>query len=84
MPDHHSEGRGSTFFPVSIRVTMAGVMVGSQELDEDERVAKRRPILVKTMGSTSPGNPMDIIKNQVFAGFARVLRAGTLTFDNVL
>jgi hypothetical protein len=44
MPDHHSEGRGSTFFPVSIRVDMVGMMVGSQDLDE--RVAKSRQILV--------------------------------------
>jgi hypothetical protein len=44
MPDHHSDGRGSTFLPVAIRVAMAGVMGGSQELDE--RVAKRRRILV--------------------------------------
>jgi hypothetical protein len=44
MPDHHSEGRGSTFFPVSIRVALAGVMVGLQDLDE--RVAKNRQILV--------------------------------------
>jgi hypothetical protein len=44
MPDHHSDGRGSTFFLVSIRVAMAGVMVGSQGLDE--RVAKSRQILV--------------------------------------
>ena len=28
MPCHHSEGRGSTFFRVSIRVAMPGVMVG--------------------------------------------------------
>src|SRR5262249_22980140 len=34
MPDRHSEGRGSTFFPVSIRVALAGVMGGSQELDK--------------------------------------------------
>ena len=44
MPDHHSERRGSTFFPVSIRVDMAGVMVGLQDLDES--VAKNRQILV--------------------------------------
>jgi hypothetical protein len=44
VPDHHSEQRGSTSFPVSIRVGMAGVMVGLQGLDE--RVAKNRQILV--------------------------------------
>ena len=44
MPDYHSEGRGSIFFPVSIRVALAGVMVGSQDLDG--RVAKNRRILV--------------------------------------
>jgi hypothetical protein len=44
MPDHHSERRGSTFFRVSIRVGMAGVMVGLQGLDE--RVAKDRRFLV--------------------------------------
>jgi hypothetical protein len=44
MPDHPSEGRGSTFFPISIRVAMVGVMVGLQDLDE--RVAKNRQILV--------------------------------------
>ena len=44
MPYHHSERRGSTFFFVSIRVAMAGVMVGLQDLDE--RVAKNRQILV--------------------------------------
>jgi hypothetical protein len=43
MPGHLSERRGSTFFSVSIRVGMAGVMVGLQDLDE--RVAKNRPIL---------------------------------------
>ena len=51
MPDHYSEGRGSTFFPVSIRIGMAGMMVGLQRLDE--RVAKNRQILVESMGSTS-------------------------------
>jgi hypothetical protein len=44
MPHHHSKRRGSTCFIVSIRVAMAGVMVGSQDLDE--RVAKSRQILV--------------------------------------
>jgi hypothetical protein len=44
MPDHHSERRGSTLFPVSIRVALAGVIGGSQELDE--RIAKGRQILV--------------------------------------
>ena len=44
MPDYHSEGRGSTFIPVSIRVAVAGAMVGLQGLDE--RVAKNRQILV--------------------------------------
>jgi hypothetical protein len=44
MPHHHSERRGPTFFPVAIRVAMAGVLVGSQELDES--VAKSRQILV--------------------------------------
>jgi hypothetical protein len=44
MPDHHSAGRGSTFFSVSFRVALAGVRVGSAELDE--RVAKNRQILV--------------------------------------
>src|SRR5262249_22172319 len=44
MPDHDSEGRGSTSFPVSIRVAKAIVVAGSQELDE--RVAKSRRILV--------------------------------------
>jgi hypothetical protein len=31
---HHSERRGSTCLSVSIRVAMAGVMVGLQGLDE--------------------------------------------------
>jgi hypothetical protein len=44
MPYSHGEGRGSTSFPVSFRVVMAGAMIGSQELDE--RVAKSRQILV--------------------------------------
>jgi hypothetical protein len=44
MPYHHREGRGSTFFLVSIRIAPAGVMVGLQGLDE--RVAKNRQILV--------------------------------------
>jgi hypothetical protein len=51
MPDHHSEGRGSTCFLVSIRVAMVGVIVGLQRLDE--MVAKNRQILVQTMGFTS-------------------------------
>src|SRR5262249_23312460 len=44
MPYHDSERRGSTFLPVSIRVAIAGVMVGSQGLDE--RVMKSRQIMV--------------------------------------
>jgi hypothetical protein len=28
IPDHHSEGRGSTFFLVPILIAMADVMVG--------------------------------------------------------
>jgi hypothetical protein len=44
MPYRHSESRGSTFFPASIRVAVAGVIGGSQELDE--RVAKSHQILV--------------------------------------
>jgi hypothetical protein len=44
MPGHHGERRGSTSFLVSFRVTMADVMVGSQDLDE--RGAKSRRILV--------------------------------------
>jgi hypothetical protein len=44
MPHHHSERRGSASFRILIRVAMAGVMAGSQELDE--RVAKSRQILV--------------------------------------
>jgi hypothetical protein len=44
MPDHHSERRGSTFFPVSFCAAPADVMVGLQDLDE--RVAKNRQILV--------------------------------------
>ena len=44
MPDHHSEGRGSTCFLVSIRVAMDGVIVGLQRLDE--MVSKSRQILV--------------------------------------
>ena len=44
MPDHHSEGRGSTCFLISIRVAMVGVIVGLQRLDE--MVAKSRQILV--------------------------------------
>jgi hypothetical protein len=44
MPYHRSEGRGSTFFLVSIRIALVGLMVGLQGLDE--RVAKNRQILV--------------------------------------
>jgi hypothetical protein len=44
MPHHHSERRRSTFHSVSIRVAMAGVIVGLQDLDE--RVAKNRQIMV--------------------------------------
>jgi hypothetical protein len=44
MPDHHSEGRGSTCFLVSIGVAMVGVIVGLQRLDE--MVAKSRQIPV--------------------------------------
>jgi len=44
MPDHQSEGRGSTFFLVSILIAMVGMMVGLQDLDL--RVAKNRQILV--------------------------------------
>jgi hypothetical protein len=44
MPDHHSERRGSTFIPVSIRVAVPGAMVGLLGLDE--RVAKNRQVLV--------------------------------------
>ena len=51
MPSRHSERRASTSSPVSIRVAMAGVRGGSQELDE--RVATGRRLRVETMGSTS-------------------------------
>jgi hypothetical protein len=44
MPDRHSERRGSSSLFVSIRVAMAGVMVGLRDLDE--RVAKNRQFLV--------------------------------------
>jgi hypothetical protein len=44
MPHHRCERRGSTGFAVSIRDSMAGVMMGSQGLDE--RVAKKLQILV--------------------------------------
>ena len=44
IPYHPSEGQGSTFFPISIRVAIAGVMGGSQ--DPDARVARSRQILV--------------------------------------
>jgi hypothetical protein len=44
MPHHHSKRRGSTSFLVSIRLAMAGVTVGSHDLDE--RIAKGRQILV--------------------------------------
>jgi hypothetical protein len=43
-PYSHSEGEGSSIFPVSIRVAKAGEMVGLQGLDE--RVAKSRQYLV--------------------------------------
>ena len=48
-----SKRRGSTCFLVSFGVAMAGVMAGSQELDEG--VAKSRQIHVQAMGSTSRG-----------------------------
>jgi hypothetical protein len=50
-PDRHSERRRSNFLSVSIRVAMAGVIVGLQDLDE--RVAKNRQFLVSTIGPTS-------------------------------